>query len=365
MMEEKIKQIEEEIRRTPYNKSTQRHIGRLKAKLARLREATRAAEKTKKGSRGRGYSVRKSGDATVILVGLPSVGKSTLLNRLTNAKAKVAEYAFTTLNVKPGIMEYKGARIQILDVPGLIEGASRGRGRGKEVLSVARSADLVLIIIDVFNLEQLDIINGELYNTGLRLDRRPPDVRIKKKSRGGITVNTTVELRNLDEETIKGILQEYGYHNADVIIREDVTMDGLIDAIAKNRVYIPSLITLNKIDLVKDNYLNEVSNRLDRDFIPISAATGLNLSNLKEAIYDKLDLIRVYLKPQGGEPDFDEPMVVIRGTTVGDVCDRLHSDLKGEFRYARVWGTSAKYSGHRVGLGHVLNDGDILMIVGG
>ncbi|MFQ5815113.1 MAG: OBG GTPase family GTP-binding protein [Candidatus Hydrothermarchaeaceae archaeon] len=365
MIEDKIKEIEEEIRRTPYNKATQHHIGRLKARLARLREASKAAEEARRASKGGGYSVKKSGDATVILAGLPSVGKSTLLNRLTNAKSKVADYAFTTVSVEPGIMEFKGARMQFLDVPGLVEGASRGKGRGKEVLSVTRSADLVLILIDVFNLKQLDVITRELYNAGIRLDRHQPDVRIKKKTRGGITVNTTVELTSLDEGTIKGILQEYGYHNADIVLREDISVDEFIDAIAGNGVYIPSLIALNKVDLVRDNYLDEVTSELKRDFLPISAATGQNLGDLKEAIYNKLNFIRVYLKPQGGETDFEEPMILVKGSRVGDVCDRLHSNFRDEFRYARIWGTSAKYSGHRVGLEHVLSDEDILTIVSG
>jgi len=365
MIEDKIKDIEDEIRKTPYNKATQQHIGRLKAKLSRLREESREAEEARKAGRGGGYySVKKSGDATIILVGLPSVGKSTLLNDLTNAKSKTANYAFTTLTVEPGMMEYKGAIMQILDVPGLVEGASKGKGRGKEVLSVVRSADLVLMRIDVFNLKQHNVITKELFNAGVRLNSRPPDVKIKRKSKGGITVNATIELTKIDKKTVKGILQEYGYHNANIVIREDVSIDELIDVISGNRIYTPGLVALNKVDLVKGDYLNEVSTQLKEEYLPISATTGKNVEKLKEAIYNKLKFIRVYLKPQGEEADLEEPIILIDGTTIADVCDRLHTQIKTDFRYARVWGSSVKYGGRMVGMGHVLKDEDVLTIVG-
>jgi len=139
---EQIKELEKELSTTKYNKATQHHIGKLKAKLAKLK----LDSEKKRSASTSGYSVKKSGNATVALVGLPSVGKSTLLNILTNAESDVAEYHFTTLDVVPGIMEYKGAKIQILDLPGLIKGASKGRGRGREILSVIRNADLILVM---------------------------------------------------------------------------------------------------------------------------------------------------------------------------------------------------------------------------
>jgi hypothetical protein len=162
---EKIKAIQDEIHKTQINKATEHHIGLLKAKIAKLKKEMEGdihGKTISSKSRSGGYNVRKAGDGTIVLIGLPSVGKSTLLNRLTNANSKVGSYKFTTLTVVPGMMEYRGARIQILDMPGIIEGAASGRGLGKRVLSVARSADLVLLILDVFQPQHIDLLKREL-----------------------------------------------------------------------------------------------------------------------------------------------------------------------------------------------------------
>src|SRR3989338_6927713 len=122
---EQIKQLEKQISETKYNKKTQGAIGLYKAQIARLKEKEAVRAGVGKGSSG--YSVRKTVDATVILLGYLSVGKSSLLNVLTNANSPVAAYAFTTLTVIPGVLEYKHAKIQVLDVPGIVSGAAAGR----------------------------------------------------------------------------------------------------------------------------------------------------------------------------------------------------------------------------------------------
>ena len=361
-IKEEIERLEQEIKDTPYNKATESHIGKLKAKVAKLKDQLER-QAAKKGGGGKGYGVKKSGHATVALVGLPSVGKSTILNRITDAESRVAEYEFTTLNVIPGIMKHKGADIQILDLPGIIKGASRGKGRGREILAVLRSADLILFVLDVFDLK-LKVLVDELEDVGIRLNQSPADIVITKKERGGIEVHTTVELTQLGEETIKSILDGYGYINCDIVIREDINVDQLVDHMSGNRTYIPALVALNKIDLVSKRYIKEARSRLKGwNVVAISGKDDKGTNELREAIYSKFRFIRVFLKPQGKEADMDEPLVIKDGSTVGSVCDYLHRDFRRNFRYAKVWGKSAKYDAQTVGIEHKLMDGDVLSII--
>ncbi|ATZ61776.2 MAG: GTP-binding protein [Methanosarcinales archaeon Met12] len=357
-IEDDIKAIEDEIRRTPYNKATQVHIGRLKAKLARLKEDVQSTRKRRGGG---GYSVKKSGDATVILVGFPSVGKSTLLNKLTSAQSQVADYDFTTIGVIPGSLVHRGAHIQLLDVPGLIEGAAAGKGHGKEVLSVIRSADLLLLMTDIFHLEHLNVLKKELFGAGVRINELPPNVTIRRKATGGIIINRTTECE-IDEMAMRSILNDFKIHNADVLIRENITIDQFIDIILGTRKYVPALQVLNKLDLISfgDNALEDLP--IPNDAILISAEHGSGLDDLKDAIFEKLGFIRIYMKPRG-EGVNQAPMILMKGSSVSDVCDRVHRDFKRKFRYAQVWGRSVKHRGQRVGLEHTLRDEDVLTLV--
>ncbi|MGI0010077.1 MAG: GTPase, partial [Nitrosopumilaceae archaeon] len=258
---EKIQAIKDEMSKTQINKATEHHVGLLKAKLAKLKREQEEVKSKSSGSSA-GFDVKRTGDATVVFIGLPSVGKSTLLNRLTGAKSAVAAFQFTTTTVVPGMMEHRGAKIQVLDLPGIIKGASTGKGLGKRVLAVAKSADLVLIILDVFQPYHEDVIRTELSNIGIRLDQKPPNIIIEKTSDGGISVSQQVPLTKMSQSLLKDILRVYGVNNGRVLIREDVNSEQLTDYISGSKTYVESLTVMNKIDLVNQGFLNELQSNI-------------------------------------------------------------------------------------------------------
>jgi uncharacterized protein len=354
---DKIKELQEELKKTKYNKKTQKAVGILKAKIAQLKEK----QSSKKGPRTSGYAVSKSGDATVILVGFPSVGKSTLLNTITGAKSETAAYAFTTLTVIPGLLKYKGAKIQILDVPGIVQGAASGRGRGKEVLQMVRSADLVIILLDVHHVNHLPVLIRELEDTNVRLNKIQPRVSISKKSRGGLDIGATVKLTKIDKETITAILREFKINNAQIVIRDDITTEELIDVIEKNKKYVPAITVVNKIDVVSTQKLKEIMNNTKAD-LAVSGEEDINIEKLKELIYKKLNFIRIYTKEARKKADMDEPLIMRDGSTIRDVCNKLHREFVKKFRFARVTGPSAKFPAQKLHLHHRLKDGDIVEV---
>ena len=259
--------------------------------------------------------------------------------------------------------------IQVLEIPGIIRGAASGKGMGRKILSIARGADLILILLDVFQPDHLGAIEKELYAAGIRINQDPPRVSIKKTGRGGVNLVSNIELTKLDEETVRSVLNVNGIHNAHVIIHEDVDVNQFIDVVMGNRIYIPSLVIQNKVDMVErhgkhaNNMFAKLNANINREFIPISAENATNLEKVREEIFKKLNLIRIYLKPQRGKPDYEEPMIVRRGSRIGDICNKLHRDFKDKFRYAKIWGTSVKFGGQKKGLEHVLYDRDVLTII--
>merc|ERR1719259_1524349 len=221
----------------------------LKAKLAKLRREL-ITPKSQGGGTGE-FDVAKTGDARIGFVGFPSVGKSTLLSNLSGTYSEVADYEFTTLTTVPGVIKFMGAKIQLLDLPGIIEGAKDGKGRGKQVIAVARTCSLIFIVLDELKpLGHKRLIERELEGFGLRLNKTPPDITFRRKEKGGIHVNCVAAQSELDAELVKTICSEYKIHNADVILKQDCTTDDLIDVIKGNRVYMPVLYLLNKIDKI-------------------------------------------------------------------------------------------------------------------
>ena len=371
---EKIKDIELEMSRTQKNKATEGHLGILKSKLAKLRTELLAPSKSG-GGEGDGFEMSKYGHGRVALIGFPSVGKSTLLTQLTGTDSEAAAYEFTTLTCIPGVIHYNDAKIQLLDLPGIIEGASEGKGRGRQVIAVAKSSDLILMVLDATKSEAAnsryahkEILTRELEAVGLRLNQTPPRVYIKKKHSGGVQVNNTVPggLTRIDETTVLKVLAEYKIHHCELLIREDIDVDQLIDVLEGNRKYIRCLYVYNKVDALTIEEVDSLSRRADS--VCISCYLELGMDQLLRRMWAAMGLVRVYTKKTGSKPDFDEPVVLAEhrgGTSVKDFCDQIHNTMAKNLKYAQVWGTSAKHMGQRVGVKHPLEDEDVVQLVKG
>ncbi|ELU45684.1 developmentally regulated GTP binding protein 1 [Rhizoctonia solani AG-1 IA] len=319
---QKIKEIEDEM---PDWHRYSYHLGLLKAKLAKLRrELITPQGGGGGGGGGMGFDVARTGIASVGFVGFPSVGKSTLMSKLTGTHSEAAAYEFTTLTTVPGTLKVHGAPIQILDLPGIVEGAADGRGRGRQVIAVARTCNLIFIVLDVLKpLGDKKIIESELEGFGIRLNKKPPQIIVRKKDKGGIAITNTVPLTNLDHESIKAVLSEFRISNADVAIREpDATADDLIDVIEGNRYKIPNSV-------------------------PVSSKEWMNIDELLDVMWSALDLVRVYTKPRGLAPDYNTPVVLRRGkSTVEDFCNSIHKEICKTFKRAKS-GVGTRIGGRR------------------
>ncbi len=330
----------------PYHKGTEHHHGILKAKLAKLQAESAGGGSTSGGGGGGvGYAIKHSGDASVVLLGFPSVGKSTLLNALTNAESKVGNYDFTTLGVVPGMMEYKGVRIQILDLPGVIEGAAENKGFGKKVLSVVRASDLVILMADIKRTFFFEKIETELYNNGVRINQKPAKIVIQREKKGSIQVVNP--FGGLGEETIIDVAKEMGFGNARIIFGEKIEkIDLLIDAfMQRQRRYMPLMRVVSKLDLATPKEIKALS----PETVRLSVHTKEGIEDFKEKLWYRLGKVRIYLKrDRNGEADKTEPLIMHRGETLDDVLKVLSSEMREDVQKVYIWGKNAKFPGQEV-----------------
>ncbi len=360
--EKKIEELKEQYSKTKYNKATNKYLGMLRAKIANIKKEMESQSRRS----GTGYSIRKSGNATVVFVGFPNAGKSSLLKALTGVDSKVADYAFTTLDVIPGMLEYNGAKIQMLDLPGLIQGAHIGRGGSMKIISVVRIADLVLFVIDINSYQNLYQLIDELNMLNIRVNKKKPNMRMEVGKVGGMKIEGNGhQIPNKD--IILSILNEFKIFNGELIFYENVSEDRLVDFIANNCVYMRGVVALNKIDTVSEAKVASVKKEIEvktgMKVVPISAKMMSNVPDLRKDVFNMLDLIRVFLKPRDGEPDFEKPMVLEKNSTVIDVVKKINTKLVKETRFAYISGPSSKFANQRVGIEHVVKDGDVVTIV--
>ncbi len=343
-IDEQIEEIEAVLRKTPHHKATNGFIGAMRAKIARLRDKEIETAEKGSGGGGGGFTVKKQGDATIVLIGPPSAGKSTLINQLTNAESKVAPYAFTTVTVIPGMLKYNQAYIQILDIPGLIEGAKEGKGRGREVLSVAKGADLLLIMTDVKRVGAFASMVKELEGAGIRINEDRPKVLIEKKVSGGLEVFSNFK-QAIDKDTIKQIAREFGIKCGIITLQEKISQKRLFDAFSPNRVYVPALFVINKVDMEP-----KYKELIDGDFVAISADKKEGIDTLINEVWKALKFVTVYLVKPDTEPDFSDPIVMKSGETLRDVAVKIGSDFADSKKLVKIWGKDAKFPGQEVSM---------------
>ncbi len=304
--EEELKWLQVMLQEIPKHKGTDKLQAELKRKISEVKKQIQTERST--GRRTRGFRIPRQGAGTVVILGGPNAGKSSLLRALTRATPEVAPYPFTTKTPLPGMMPWEDVFVQLIDTPPItldfIDPSMHG---------LIRSADLALLMVDLGTDE------------GLLQCQEVLEKLSKTKSRLGAS-------SYLDEEDV-----------------------GLS--------YTRAFLVPNKIDLEEaPARLELLHEMLPLDFpeYVISAEKGIGLEPLREAIYKSLDVVRVYAKPPTAkEPDMERPFTFRRGSTVADMASEIHKDLAKNLKFARVWGT-AVHPGTVVKGDYVLQDRDIV-----
>ncbi len=293
----------EDIIEDIYNKKLDK-MGVFKLQLREL-EGMIAEIKEKPKQKGRIYDpfhIPSSGDGRIALFGLSNVGKSTLMNAITNTDVKVGAYLHTTRIAHAGTLEYEDLRIQIVDVPGFLDWREDWN-INRQIVRVARTSDAIMLVIDL----SMDI-------------QRQYDFLIKQ----------------LEDSKL------------------------LVDGESQYKFVI--IATKGDLPGTEENFkiVQEIS---PFPIIPISIMHVDSLENLKKALVEQLEMVRVYTKKPGQKADLEQPFVLAEGSTVLDVTRKIHSSFVERFKYARVWGPSAEFEGQQVGLDHELNDTDVVEII--
>lgn len=363
-VEEKIKALEEFISSVPKHKGTENLLYWARSRLAELREELELKKRKKVGG-GPKLFIEKERYPQIIIIGPPNVGKSSLLARLTNAKPEISPYPFTTTAPLPGIAKYKDVKLQLVDTPPVVPEEPESTVNTR-VVSLARNADGILLVFSAADpqlKETAAAVLDILEKRGVVISRSLGVVRVKKSREvEGIRLVGDGKLVDMTEDDLRKLLAEYRIFNAVVEIEGNVTRDDVESSLLISRTYKPCVVALNKVDLApgKEGELRKVLPS-DVKIVSVSAERGDNLEKIGEAIFEVLNVIRVYTKSPNKEPD-PEPLVVRRGSKVIEVAEMIHKRLAEGFKYAKVWGKSVKFGGQRVGAEHVLEDGDIIEI---
>jgi ribosome-interacting GTPase 1 len=301
---EKIAILEEMMAVVPKHKGTDKLRADLRKRISKLKAAPRG--KKNKAKTESAYLISREGGGQVAVIGPPNVGKSALVRVLTNANPEVSSFPHSTWTPLPAMLMHRDIQIQLIDTPPISEEYIK-----PELFDLIRRVDLILLMADV---EADPFSQLEMTRVILEQHKIAP-LRLKERY-----------------EEQRGI------------------------------AFIPIQVVLNKNDNEKTNENVEIFYELVEDDWPataISAESGRNLEELKEAIFDRLEIIRVYSKTPGKPCDMKAPFVLKNNATVEEFALRVHQDFAKNLMHARIWGTGV-FDGQRVQRDHVLHDGDIV-----
>jgi len=365
--EERLRLMGEFLSLVPKHKGTERMCSQVKRQMAQLRDEIDKKKKQAKTGGGPSLFVQKAGAAQVTVIGPTNVGRSSLLRAVTNAQVEVTPYSFGTKQPVPGMLPYEDIQFQLVEIPPIVDGSSEGRADGFQNLSAVRNADGIIIVVDLTDdpAGNLLMVQGELDASRILTSKPEGEANIQRRGVGrDIQFVWEGELAGCTREEVVALLNEFRIRSALVRIRGSVTIDNVEDAIFGNAVYRPTLVFANKADLGADpGTIEQLRMAADPlEVLVISAEKTPNLATtIGNRLFKLLEIARIYTKEPGEEPA-REPVVVRRGITVGELARTIHNDFYRNFKYARIWGPSAKFPNEKVGLDRVLEDGTVIQL---
>lgn len=329
---EKLAALQEMRSTAPSHKGAEKLRAEISGKIAKLKKEMEKQRLQAKKSSGFSLNVKKKGDGQIVILGVPNSGKSYLLRELTGIDIEVAPYPFTTTKPQFGMMDYKGAKIQLVEVPAIIEGSSKGKAQGLQLLSLARNADAIIITFS--NEKEKKIVVDELKKAGIIVNTKKPKISIKSSQFKGITISGRKHLK-ISQKEFERILKSFGIHNASVLLEESTNIEKLSEALDDSLEY--------------------------KNCLFLNPKSGFGNSFVKEKIFPLLHKIIIYTKRPGKEPDYTDPLVLKKGAKINDVAQVVHKDIAKKLKFARVWGSS-KFPGQRVSKNYKLKNEDVVEV---
>jgi ribosome-interacting GTPase 1 len=327
-------------------------------------------EKKKRQSKkigGPSYYIQKAGAAQVAVVGPANVGRSSLLQAVTNSSVEVTSWPFGTKKPTPGMLTFEDIQFQLVEIPPIVVGSSEGKAEGFMNLASARNADGLIIMVDLQDDPAGNFLQvaHELENARILTVEPRGEVEIQRRGHGReIQFLWEGELEGCTTEEVSKLLAEYKIPSALVKVRGKVSLNVVEDAIFGNAVYRPTIVIANKVDLYTDKgTLEQLRQAVDPLEIMItSVQNNKELAPiLGEKLFKMLKIARIYTK-EPGKDKATIPIVVRSGIKVGDLAKIIHNDFYDRFKYARIWGSSAKFPNEKVGIDRELLDGTIIQL---